>query len=128
MAGSDYVEIINTVDKERLQAKSYHAQEGKESVNFAFPFNVPDGQMLLDIPLGAFRPELDQMPSACKNWFTVGRWADVANGDFGVTWVTLDAPLVEVGGITARLLNSQTDPDVWRKTIRAAPRSSTRGP
>ena len=57
------------------------------------------------------------MPSACKNWLTVGRWADVANADFGVTWVTLDAPLAEVGGITARLLNSQADPDVWRKTI-----------
>jgi hypothetical protein len=35
----------------------------------------------------------------------------------GVTWVTLDAPLVQVGGITANLLNSQSDPNVWRKTI-----------
>jgi len=105
------------VDKQRLMAKSYHAKEGKESVNFAFPFNVPDGQMWLDLPLGAMRPELDQMPSACKNWFTVGRWADVANRDYGVTWITLDAPLVQVGGITATLLNSQTDPKIWRKHV-----------
>ena len=117
MAGGDYVELLNTVDKKRLEAASYHAQEGKESVNFAFPFNVPGGEVRLDVPLGVIRAEQDQMPSACKNWLTVGRWADVANADFGVTWVTLDAPLVQVGGITATLLNSQTNPDVWRKKI-----------
>ncbi|HNS20890.1 MAG TPA: polysaccharide lyase family protein [Sedimentisphaerales bacterium] len=117
VAGLDYVEIINTLDKERLQAKSYHAKEGKESVNFGFPFAVPGGEVLLDIPLGVMRPEADQMPSACKNWFTVGRWADVSNADYGVTWVTLDAPLLQVGGITATLLNSQTDPNIWRSRV-----------
>ncbi len=116
-AGLDYIEIINTLDKERLQAKSYHAKEGKESVNFGFPFAVPGGEVLLDIPLGVMRPDADQMPSACKNWFTVGRWADVSNADYGVTWVTLDAPLLQVGGITATLLNSQTDPNVWRSHV-----------
>ncbi len=117
VAGLDYVECINAVDKERLPAKSYMAKEGKESVNFAFPFAVPNGDMLLDLPLGVMRPEADQMPSACKNWFTVGRWADVSNKSRGVTWVTLDAPLVQVGGITATLLNSQTNPDIWRKHV-----------
>jgi len=117
VAGLDYVELINTVDKERLQAKSYHAKEGKESVNFAFPFAVPNGNILMDIPFGMMRPEADQMPSACKNWFSVGRWADVSNKTRGVTWVTLDAPLVQVGGLTATLLNSQTDPNVWRKHV-----------
>lgn len=117
VAGSDCVKLIDTVDKKRLAAANYHDKEGKESVNFAFPFNVPDGQLRLDIPYGVIRPEYDQMPSACKNWLSVGRWADVSNKRFGVTWVTLDAPLVQVGGITATLLNSQTDPHVWRKTI-----------
>jgi len=117
VAGSDCVELIDTVDKKRLEATNYYAKEGKESVNFAFPFNVPDGEIRLDVPYGVIRPERDQMPSACKNWLSVSRWADVSNKRFGVTWVTLDAPLVQVGGITATLLNSQTDPRVWRKTI-----------
>ncbi len=117
VAEADYVELLNTVDKKRIEAKSYHANDGKESVNFAFPFNVPDGRMRMDIPLGIMRPEEDQMPSACKNWLTVGRWVDVANDAYGVTWVTLDAPLVQVGGITATMLNSQYNPDVWRKKI-----------
>ena len=117
VAGLDYVECINTVDKERLHAKSYLAKEGKESVNFAFSFAVPEGDVLLDIPLGVMRPEADQMPSACKNWFTVGRWADVSNRRRGITWVTLDTPLVQVGGLTATLLNSQTNPDIWRAHV-----------
>jgi len=117
VAGMGYVEVVNLVDKARLEARSYQAKEGKESVNFAFPFNVPGGEMRLDVPFGVMRPEADQIPSACKNWFTVGRWADISNRDLGVTWVTLDAPLVEVGGITATLLNSQTDPNVWRHRV-----------
>jgi hypothetical protein len=117
VAGQDTLELINRVDKERLKAASYMAKEGKESLNFAFPFNVPEGDVLLDIPLAMMRPEADQMPSACKNWFTVGRWADVSNAQRGITWVTLDAPLLQVGGLTATLLNSQTNPDVWRKKV-----------
>lgn len=116
-AGLDYIEITNLVDKARLEAKNYLAKEGKESVNFAFPFNVPDGEMRLDVPFGVMRPEADQMPSACKNWFTVGRWADVSNQQRGITWVTLDAPLVEVGALSANLLNSMVKTDLWRQKV-----------
>jgi len=116
VAGQDYVEINDLVDKARLQAHDYIAN--KESVNIAFPFNVPDGNVLLDIPLGgAMDPVTQQIPGSCKNWFTVGRWVDISNEKQGVTWVTLDAPLIELGGITARLLNSQTNPDVWRQKV-----------
>ena len=117
VAGQDYVEVLNVVDKAKLEAKSYYDKSGKESVNFAFPFNIPDGEISVDIPFAVMQPEKDQIPSACKNWLTVGRWVDVANEKNGVTCVTLDAPLIEVGGITATLLNSQTNPEVWRKHI-----------
>ena len=116
-AGRDDVELIDLVDKRRLEAASYHAKEGKESVNFAFPFHVPGGQVRLEVPYGLLRPDAEQIPGSCKNWFTVNRWADVSNADYGVTWVTLDAPLVQVGGITATLLNSQTNPAAWRKQV-----------
>ena len=71
----------------------------------------------MDIPLAEMRPEIDQLPGSCKNWLPVGRWIDVANAVQGVTWVTLDAPLVEVGGITATMLGSQRDPTIWREHI-----------
>jgi hypothetical protein len=123
VAGFDHVELINTVDKQRAQSNpkpgdwTFAQKGGKESVNFAFPFNVPDGVMRLDVPFGVMEPEREQMPSACKNWFTVGRWADVSNDALGITWVTLDAPLVQIGGITAALVGSQSNPAVWRKRV-----------
>lgn len=71
----------------------------------------------MDIPLATMRPEIDQLPGSCKNWLPVGRWIDVSSSEHGVTWATLDAPLVELGGITADMLGSQRDPSVWRKHI-----------
>jgi alpha-mannosidase len=126
-AETDFLELINTVDKERAALNTHpgsgdpsseFAQHGsKESVQFAFPFNIPDGRMLMDIPLGAMEPERDQLPGSCKNWLPVGRWIDVSNEGRGITWATLDAPLVEVGGITATMLGSQKIPAIWRKHI-----------
>jgi len=42
---------------------------------------------------------------------------DVSNADRGVTWATLDAPLIEVGSVSATMLGSQTHPEVWRRHI-----------
>ncbi len=120
---TDFVVIINVVDKKRVAMPAkigdgYASQNlNKESVNFGFPFTVAGGTMRLDLPLGLMIPEKDQMPSACKNWFTTGRWADVSNENNGVTWVTMDAPLVEVGEISANLVGSQNNPDIWRKKV-----------
>jgi alpha-mannosidase len=86
-------------------------------VNFAFPFKVPDGIVKLDVPYGVMQPEKDQIPSACKNWLTANRWADVSNKEYGVSLIMMDAPLLEVGGITAVMLGSQKNPEVWRKHI-----------
>jgi alpha-mannosidase len=101
----NYVEIINTVDKLPVRAK--------EGVHFGFGFHVPDGVVRMDVPWGVVRPEADQIPGACKNWFTVQRWVDISNDQRGITWLTPDAPLVEVGGITANLIGSLSDPRAW---------------
>ena len=103
--GLDDVEIIDTVDKLPIRAK--------EGVHFGFGFNVPGGMPRFDVGWAEVRPELDQIPAACKNWFSVQRWVDISNSKFGVTWAPVDAPLVELGGVTANLIGSQTDPSVW---------------
>ena len=123
IAGFDHVELTDLVDKARAPLpikppdRKFAQSGGKESVNFAFAFNVPDGVMHVDTSLAVMRPEVDQMPGACKNWLTAGRWVDIANEHKGVAWVTLDAPMIEVGGITANFLGSQKDPESWRKHI-----------
>jgi hypothetical protein len=122
-ADADYLEVIDTVDKLRAAIPpkppdwQFAQKGGKESVNFTFPFNVPRGDLVIDTPLGVMEPEVDQIAGSCKNWFPVSRWVDVSNPDFGVTWVTLDAPLIEVGELSARLLGSQTNPTVWRRKV-----------
>jgi hypothetical protein len=103
--GLDSVEIIDTIDKLPVRAK--------EGIHFGFGFNVPDGTMRLDVGWATVRPELDQIPAACKNWFSVQRWVGISNDRFRVTWSPMDAPQVEVGGITGNLIGSQTNPDVW---------------
>jgi len=126
-AGADWIELSNLVDKKRApqnpiagnvdEARSWSNVGGKESLNFAFPFAISEGKMHMDIPLAEMQPEIDQLPGSCKNWLPVGRWIDVANAQHGVTWVTLDAPLVEVGEISATLVGGQGNPLLWRDHI-----------
>ncbi len=120
-AGLERVMLSTTVDKRRAPAGpkgDYYEPASKESVNLAFPFNVPGGDVRLELPLGGvIRPNVDQIEGSCKNWFVVGNWADVSANGRGATWVTLDTPLVQLGGLTANLLNSQTDPKTWRSTV-----------
>ena len=71
----------------------------------------------INSPGAVVRPEKDQLPGACKNWFSVERWVDVSNDNYGVTWVTADAPLMELGGLTANLPRSQPNPNAYMKTI-----------
>ena len=125
-AEADWVEISNIVDKKPAPLNSdpnqdvrgaYSQYGGKESVHFVFPFAVPGGKMHMDIPLGEMQPEIDQLPGSSKNWLPVSRWVDVANESRGVTWVTLDAPLIEVGELSATLAGGQRDPALWRTKI-----------
>lgn len=91
VAGMDHIDMLNVVDKEKIRTP--------EGVHFGFALRVPGGVMRMDTPLAVVRPEEDQMEGACKNYFTVSRWLDVSNDQYGATWATIDAPLVEVGGI-----------------------------
>jgi hypothetical protein len=103
--GLNRLEFNNLVDKTAARAK--------EGVHFGYAFNVPKGTVRMDVGWAVVRPEVDQIPAACKNWFSVQRWVDISNDRFGVTWAPVDAPLVELGGITANLIGSQTDERVW---------------
>ena len=109
IGGLDRVEIIDTVDKLRVRTI--------EGVHFGFAFNVPNPEVHINSPGAVIRPEKDQLPGACKNWLEVERWADVSNERYGVTWVTSDAPLLELGGLTANLPRSQPNPNAYMKHI-----------
>ena len=103
--GLDKIELINTVEKLPIR--------NKEGVHFGFGFDIPNGTIRMDVGLAAIRPNIDQIPAACKNWFSVQRWIDISNDKYGILVSPVDAPLVEVGDITANLIGSQTNPRAW---------------
>ncbi|MDP4184670.1 MAG: glycoside hydrolase family 38 C-terminal domain-containing protein [Bacteroidota bacterium] len=91
IAGTDRIDIINTVDKEKVL--------DKENVRFAFPFNISNPETRMDMAWAVVRPEKDQLAGANKNYYTIQRWVDVSNDKNGVTLASPDAPLLEVGGM-----------------------------
>jgi alpha-mannosidase len=108
--GLDRVELLDMVDKKAVREV--------EGVHFGFGFNVPDPEVHINSPGTIGQPEKDQLPGACKNWFSVERWVDISNSKQGVTWSTADAPLMELGGLTANLPRGQSDPNAYMKTIK----------
>lgn len=113
-AGVDRVEIINTLDKKAIGEK--------EGVHFAFPFKVPGAQVRYNIPWGSIAAEADQLQNSNKNWYSVQRWADVSNKDYGITWSSLDAPLFEIGTQTsAGLLGGLSRSPKWINYMEQSP-------
>ncbi|MFC1888417.1 glycosyl hydrolase-related protein [Thermodesulfobacteriota bacterium] len=72
-----------------------------QSKYFAFPFDVPDFEFRIDIPMAVMRPFHEQLPDHAK-YYAVQHWVDVSSPaeDFGVTWATVQGPMVELGEIT----------------------------
>ncbi len=90
--GLPRLEIAVTIDKEKVREK--------ESVHIAFPFALPGGAARVDVGWGFVRPETDQIAGACRDFFCARDSVDISGGGFGLTWTSLDAPLVEIGAVT----------------------------
>jgi alpha-mannosidase len=99
--GIDRVDLITNIDKLAVRRP--------EGLHIAFPFAVPEGQLRYDVADAIVRPEADQLAGACKNFFSVQSWVDISNSNYGVTWATMNAPLIEIGGIRAE--------QPWMKSI-----------
>jgi len=99
--GINRLDIINYLDKKSIREK--------EGVHFGFPFKIPNGILRYDVANSIVKPETDQIPGSCKNFFSVQSVVDVSNDTCGITWATPDAPLIEIGAINAE--------KPWMKTI-----------
>ena len=82
-----------------------------EAVFIAFPFNLKRADFLLDLNGIPSVPNRDQLDGAAKDWYPVGRWASVSDGERNVTVVPLDAPLAHLGGITTGKWNRTLQPE-----------------
>lgn len=111
--GFDWLELVDHVDRKSVREK--------DGVHFGFGFNVPGATIRMETPWAVVRPNVDQLMGSCRNWFTVQRWLDLSGKDFGITLAPLDAPLIEIGGLTANLLGSVA----FNEWMTNAPDSST---
>jgi alpha-mannosidase len=108
-SGQPIAELINTFDKTVTREK--------EGIHFGFAFNIPGGNTRIDIPWGIMRPEYDQLPGANRNWLTCQRWIDISNKNYGITWTCLEAPVVELGGLSGNILDGARQSWRWIKNL-----------
>ncbi len=92
-SGISRIDIIDTLLKRGVREK--------EGVHIAFPFNLPGGRIRYDVANGLVRQGVDQLAGSCKNFISVQGYVDISNEEYGVTWVTADAPMTELGSVTA---------------------------
>lgn len=83
----DRIDITNVVYKQKVLAD--------ENTRFSFPFQVDNPQILMDHPFGVMEPGQDQLPGSNYNFYTTQRWMDWSNDRGGITWMSMDAPIVE---------------------------------
>ena len=93
--GVPAVWITNNVTRE--------AERKKEAAYFAFPFAAEQPEIRMEIPNGVMRPEIDQLPGACRDWYAMQHWVRIADGESGVALASPDAPLLCVGDINRGL-------------------------
>ena len=95
--GIGRIDIIDTLWKSRVREK--------ESVHFGFPFHIAGATTRIGDAFAVVRPDTDQLPGSCRDYFCAQHWVDVSNATTGVLIGLPDAPLVETGTMTDETQN-----------------------
>jgi len=66
---------------------------------FAFPFKMENPDFRFEASNSVIKPLRDQFPGSNTNYYSVQHWADVSDGEFGITLTPIDSHLVEFGGL-----------------------------
>ncbi len=96
------IDFINRIRKQETLAK--------EELYYAFPFDVPDFQMRVELPGSVMQPGKDQLPGSFTGFSGIQHWAGVSNRDFGVTVATRDVPAIEFGEIRTNEWDREYNP------------------
>jgi len=66
---------------------------------FAFPFRIDKPNFRFEGSNSVIEPLEDQFPGSNSNYYTVQHWADVSDGQLGVTLSAVESHLMEFGGL-----------------------------
>jgi hypothetical protein len=102
--GAAYVETTLTLlhGVKRLDIKNRIGKIGtpdKESVFFAFPFNVEDPSVHYEITGGIDSPDAPHVPGSASHMRALRHWVSLEDAESKLAWATLEAPLVQFGNI-----------------------------
>jgi len=89
---------------DKLKRIDFNNQVLKDStptmeVYFAFPFKMDCPDFRFEAPNSIIKPLRDQLPGTNSNYYSVQHWADVSDGNIGITLTPVDVHLVEFGGL-----------------------------
>jgi len=92
-------EIVLYRDLKRIDLATRLLKDGDASRELfvAFPFDVRKPRFRYETPFAVVRYLEDQMPGSNSDYATAQHWADVSNGEHGITWCAVDAPQVMFG-------------------------------
>ena len=71
-----------------------------EAVYVMFPFNLKTHNYHMDLNGIPLEPDIEQLNGSCRDWYGIQNWVEVSDADTSITVVPIDAPLVQLGGIT----------------------------
>ncbi len=83
--GLKRIDIVNSVQKDSVR--------DKEAVYFAFPFAARKPRFEYQIQNGWLRPNEDQLPGACREWFSTQNLVHLQDGEYSVAFASPDAAL-----------------------------------
>jgi len=90
-----YDEIKRIDIRNRLLKDSTPALE----IYFAFPFLMEHPHFRFEGSNSVIEPLVDQFPGSNSDYYTMQNWADVSDGEVGITFSSIEAHLVEFGGL-----------------------------
>lgn len=112
--GIKRVDIRNVVDK--------IDNRERESVRFAFPFNIKNAETVIDLPFGEVRPEREQLTGANKNFYSVNNGVSISGMRQNVLLTTVGTPILEVGGLQGEAWMSDTREFLdWSRVASSSP-------
>ncbi len=68
-------------------------------VYFAFPFLMNNPHFQFEGSNSVIEPLKDQFPGSNSDYYTMQHWADVSNKKVGITLSSIEAPIIEFGGL-----------------------------
>jgi hypothetical protein len=97
------VQLSVTIDKKPVRKK--------EATHIAFPFSIPNPEVKFGVGSSYYTPEKFTLPGSNKDFYSVQRWLDISNSEGGVTIVSPQGALWEVG----RLINEEKTENGFKK-------------